>query len=734
MKNSISKIYLLLFAAVLFFAANNSFSANVDVYNNGVLTGGFASLDIALALVGVAPNTGVVQVRINTGHALTTSATIGNSNFILCKIFPTAAIALTSALNAGAIILTGADNVTIDGRLNGVDVIGNGNSLTLTSTNTGTGVRCVQTQNGSQNTTIRNVNCNVPVIVTAVGGGRCINIAQSTTAAQGGQDNAVVKYCNMQGGDRTFQTFGSAGFNANVNQTIFGNKVRNSSSLGIFIGSDVLNVTCDSNEIYDDVAVYKGGAAGTSSRAIGMQAIGNVLIQNNRIHDITDNGIRATAISLQGIISIPFRSAAPLATPTTTVTIQNNFVRMAQPNIAATSIYGIFMTNLASPSGLDHNARVYNNTSLIGGTGTLQQYTYGLIFSVWDAASVNSPSTATYYNNVTMNLREGTANSVHIGLYYAPHPLVMTVSDYNTCFADGLTGSHYDASREAGIWLVSSTTTFGWRDNCCGFGYEQHSAMHPVNYDANYLITASNYGDLNGKVGAGIPTTDMFGVTRAGTYPYRGAVEGPALKVLTITAALEGRDGPEPSDMIVALYDGSCNFVDYACGYITDTDNSPKFIYSTAVLNGTAYSLQCLTATHLESWSAGTATFTAGAGSYLFNSAASIFGSNGLANGSFFACDVNQDGTVDAGDLASIDIDNFNGYCNCRLNTDVSYDGCTDVTDLSIVGTNSGIGLFSVNKCTPSASVSKRLSMNKGNGKVKLSNDNKPDFGEDLGF
>ena len=733
MKKTIIKIYALIFAAVLFFAVNNSFSANVDLYNNAVITGGYASLDLALAQVGVAPNTGAVQVRINTGHALTTSATIGNSNFISCKIFPTAVVSLTSALNTSSILLSGADNVTIDGRLDGTDVYMNGNSLTLTSTNTGTGVRCVQVQNGSQNTTIRNVNCNVPVIVTAVGGGRCINIGQSTTIAQGGQDNAVVKYCNMSGGDRTFQTFGSAGFNANINQTIFGNKVRNSSSLGIFIGSDVLNVTCDSNEIYDDTPVYKGGASGTSSRSIGMQAIGTVIIQNNRIHNIADNGTRATAISLQGIISIPFRSAAPLATPVTDVTVQNNFVRMAQNNIKATYIYGIYVTNLASPSGLDYNARVYNNTSLISGTGSLQHFTYCLIFDVSDAVSANSPSTATYYNNVCMNLREGTANSVHIGLYYAPHS-VLTVSDYNTCFADGVTGTYYDAIREAGIWSVSSTTTFGWRDNCCGFGNEQHSAMHPVNYDVNYLITANNYGDLNGKTGAGIPTTDMFGVTRDGKYPYRGAVEGPALKVLTVTAGLQDRTGVEPSDMIVALYDGSCNFVDYACGYITDTDNSPKFIFSTAVANGTAYSLQCLTDTHLESWSAGTATFTAGAGSYVFNSPASIFGSYGTPTGKFFAADVNQDGIVDASDVSIVDSDAYYGAVGCRLYSDVTYDGTTDGDDQRITDINSAVGRISVNKCTPSASVSKRLSMNKENGKVRLSNENKPDLRKDLGF
>ncbi|MBS1552536.1 MAG: hypothetical protein JST15_10780 [Bacteroidetes bacterium] len=725
------KIYALLFAAILFFAANNSYSANVDVYNNAVLTGGYASLDLALAQVGVAPNTGTVEVRINTGHVLTASATIGNSNFTSCKIFPTAVVAITSAtLNASMILLNGADNVTIDGRLNGVDVIGNGNSLTLTSTNTGSGVRCIQTQNGSQNTTIRNVNCNVPVVVTAISGGRCINIGQSTSVAQGGQDNSVVKYCNMSGGDRTYQTFGSAGFNANVNQTIFGNKVRNSSSIGIFIGSDVLNVTCDSNEIYDDVPVYKGGAVGTSSRSIGMQAIGTVLIQNNRIHDIQDNGVRTTSISLQGIISIPFRSLAPLATPVSTITIQNNFVRMAQNNIKATSIYGIYVTNLASPSGLDHNARVYNNTSLIGGTGTQVEFTYGYIFWVPSALSANAPSTATFYNNVSMNLREAAATSQHVGMDLEPEVGVTTLSDYNTCYSDGLTGVHFDATDAS----FGYTSTFGWRNANCALGLEQSSAMHPVNYDAGYQITANNYGDLNGKVGAGIPTKDMFGVTRAGTYPYRGAVEGPALKVLTVTASLEGRAGPEPSNMIVALYNSTCTFVDYACGYITDTDNSPKFIFSTAVANGTAYSLQCLTATHLESWSAGTATFTAGAGSYVFNSAGTIFGGNGTPSGAFFSADVNQDGTVDAGDLAPIDNDASLGVFGCRLNTDLTYDGGADGSDIAIADNNSVAGIFAAPKCSPTASVSKVLSMNKETGKVKLSADSKGSFKNDLGF
>ena len=736
MKNSISKIYLLLFAAVLFFAATNSFSANVDVYNNAVLTGSYASLDLALAQVGVAPNTGVVQVRINTGHTLTASATIGNSNFISCKIFPTAAVTLSSALNAGAIVLTSADNVTIDGRLNGADVIGNGNSLTINCSNTGTGVRGIQTQNGSQNTTIRNVNINLPVTLTAVNGGRCINIGQSTIALQGGQDNAAVKYCNLSGGDRCLQTFGSPGIVANINQEIYGNRVRNYSTLGIFIGSDVLNVTCDSNEIYDDTPVYKGGVSVNSCRAIGMQAIGTVLIQNNRIHDITDNGIRLTSISIQGILCIPFRSAAPLATPVTNVTVQNNFVSLSQNNIKVTSIYGIYMTNLPASNGLDHNAKIYNNTALIGGTGSasIDQFTFGLIFNIMDAASVNSPSTASYYNNVTMNLREGTANSQHVGMDFEADPGVTTESDYNTCYSDGVTGIRYDA---VDILQYGYNSTSSWRDANCP-DYEQASAFHPVNYDANCQLAAPNYGDLYGKTGAGIPLTDIFGNTRAAVYPYRGAVEDIVnpLKVLTVTASLQGRAGALKSQMTVVLYDLFCNPVDYATSYIINGSSIAEFVYSTAITNNAPqYYLKCLTATNEESWSKYTVSFSSGTATYQFLSSADIYGDNGTPSGAFFAADVNQDGTIDASDLALVENDVVVSVNGCRVPTDINGDGIVDGSDLSFVDNNVAIGYSSIGPCVNLAANSDKINMNLSNvERVRLYSDSKVKFKDKISF
>ncbi len=110
-------------------------------------------------------------------------------------------------------------------------------------------------------------------------------------------------------------------------------------------------------------------------------------------------------------------------------------------------------------------------------------------------------------------------NITDVGMDFEVEPLVTTVSDYNTCYSDGLTGIRYDATDAA----FGYNSTSSWRDANCP-DYEQQSAFRFVNYNANCQLTAPNYGDLNGKVLASVPK-DLFGNTRAAVYPYRGAVE-----------------------------------------------------------------------------------------------------------------------------------------------------------------------------------------------------------------
>jgi len=59
----------------------------------------------------------------------------------------------------------------------------------------------------------------------------------------------------------------------------------------------------------------------------------------------------------------------------------------------------------------------------------------------------------------------------------------------------------------------------------------------------------------------------------------------------------------------------------------------------------------------------------------------------------FYGGDVNQDGTVDASDMADVDNDNA-GFAFGYNTTDASGDGATDASDISIVDNNQALFLF----------------------------------------
>ena len=60
---------------------------------------------------------------------------------------------------------------------------------------------------------------------------------------------------------------------------------------------------------------------------------------------------------------------------------------------------------------------------------------------------------------------------------------------------------------------------------------------------------------------------------------------------------------------------------------------------------------------------------------------------------SSYGGDVNQDGMVDASDMADVDNDNA-GFAFGYNDTDISGDGATDASDISIVDNNQALFLF----------------------------------------
>jgi hypothetical protein len=116
-----------------------------------------------------------------------------------------------------------------------------------------------------------------------------------------------------------------------------------------------------------------------------------------------------------------------------------------------------------------------------------------------------------------------------------------------------------------------------------------------------------------------------------------------------------------------------------------------SFLFTTAT-NGTPYYIVVKSANSVETWSATAQSFTAGALSYDFTTAAGqAFGSNLFQIGSkwcIYSGDVNQDGYVDSGDMLPIDNDYTNYLYGTGLVTDVNGDSYVDSGDLLIVDNN----------------------------------------------
>lgn len=115
--------------------------------------------------------------------------------------------------------------------------------------------------------------------------------------------------------------------------------------------------------------------------------------------------------------------------------------------------------------------------------------------------------------------------------------------------------------------------------------------------------------------------------------------------------------------------------------------------FSNAV-NATPYYVVIHHRNSIETWSSAPQSFTAGSLSYDFTaSAGAAFGNNmALIDNSpvrygLYSGDVNQDGTVDASDLGTIDNDAFN-FISGYVPSDLNGDGFTDASDYSIGDNN----------------------------------------------
>ncbi|MEI6884875.1 MAG: T9SS type A sorting domain-containing protein [Bacteroidota bacterium] len=220
----------------------------------------YTTLQAAFAAINTGTINGQIILQI-TGNTTETAAPVlyqsgygGVSNYTSVTIYPTTtsiAISANTGTNFPVIDLNGADNVTIDGRVNQT---GTPNSLTLTNTNTTSNAATLRFLNSAESNTIKYCIVKGAVYSSAQG-----IIAFSTANTGTGNNNNIVEYCNIT--NSITRPINAILFSGTTGRENTGNIIRNNniynflnagySSYGINIASATNGCTISNNSFYD---------------------------------------------------------------------------------------------------------------------------------------------------------------------------------------------------------------------------------------------------------------------------------------------------------------------------------------------------------------------------------------------------------------------------------------------------------------------------------------------------
>jgi hypothetical protein len=656
MKKLFSVLLIVIFSAMcnMTFSQVTTVPAGAGPY--ATLGAAFTAINAGGVYAGVA-----VTVNINANLLEPAACTLNGGVFTSCLIRPQGGATRTvtgAAFNEAIIVLLGADNVTIDGLNTG------GNALTFNNTNVGTATGSIRMSNGATNNIVRNCTCMGLGTGTTVGG-RTINIGQSALDVQGGNNNNIIERNVVIGGRRGIQTFGSAPLGGQLGVTndgtiIRNNIVKNASSLGIFIGSESRDNTCDSNEVFMDAPVSVGAAI--NFRGINCQAVGTNNITRNRIHDLTSTDITATYF---GILSIPVTLTAP-GSNTTTDNYINNAVTLLTNNDGF--VEGITISFIDRP----YTANVYNNTVRLAGSAAA---TVGSVTDAMDITNTLAGSVNNVYNNIGYNAKTGgiadPTMTQHLGFDITGYPAtgVTLASDYNLG-----RGTDPNFGWDAGYngFIYRGGFLSAYKDATCGDLIEQHTSNDNLSFTAgnSFIFTAGTVGgNMAGKVLAAVPR-DLLGTLRNATYPYKGCYEAAALKVLSMTICLEAKT--EVGESQCWVFSGAgCTAVAQCFGDVDPNTNSAKYTYGDAVSNGTAYKIvRCYNESFGNIHCKHSYFCCRSSSLQLLNFRA--FGGTLSSGGCILAGDVNQDSIIDTGDLLDIYNEVPLVVTGCRLQNDAT--------------------------------------------------------------
>ena len=411
---------------------------NIEVYKSSVLQATFLTLKDAFDAFNYGTlNTGDFEIRV-TGNTSETSSAIlnasgtGGANYSSITIFPTGSgYTISGNMALPLINLNGADNVIIDGRVNGT---GSTIDLTITNTSASTlaGTSTIRFINDASNNTVR--YCNIKG--SSTGGANGI-VLFSTTTGSAGNDNNTINNNNITNSadiSRPVNAIRSAGtpsmdnsgniINSNNIYNVFN---RSTTSTGINIAANNSAWTISGNSFYET-------APFVPTASVAYVAITVSSVSGNNF-SISDNFIGGSSASCggspwtktnafnNGFYGILFTSATGTAS-----NIQNNTIRNFD---WSNSLNGVWAGILVTGGDVNIGTLTGNTIGDITGTGSItvtNTTTGSSLFGIYISSTGN---TNCRNNNIgSITAATAAANSSHIyGIYKNASAGTTNISD-----------------------------------------------------------------------------------------------------------------------------------------------------------------------------------------------------------------------------------------------------------------------------------------------------------------
>ncbi|MBS1552459.1 MAG: hypothetical protein JST15_10390 [Bacteroidetes bacterium] len=685
------KFIILFFALVCFQLQNRTLLAqagSVELQDGGgVLISSHASITEAYnAIPGTISQAYIIEILTpytgaNEVYPITLSLRTGSSSSNTVTVRPDAGNTgeIISSSNTGGILnIDNADYVIIDGRPGGT---GSVPDLEIRNTvTTGTNSSTVAMINGATNCVIKYIKSYNATENTT--GPKNVVFRTSVSNPTGNSDN-IVENCYISGGRSGVSSDGTLA-NPNRNNIVRNNTIVDWGFNGIWFLNGSADMIIEGNTIYNTT-----GVSITNPSGINIQSTYdgyNLTIRNNKITNVVSTNT-STSLNVRGINTVTAPGTGSV------LNIYNNFISLNANNNSAASTYGILTTGTAEI----YTCNIFYNTIKIGGVQT--GGTSGNIVSACINKTSNQQGIVyNQKNNICINNRTGgNVGIVHTGFAYIENDTTGTINlDYNSYYADG-SGAFNSYRNATGYNSLSAYQTAASPN-------EQNSRFQNVTFvsatDLHLSGSSIQDPELSARPISGI-TTDIDGTARNASFPYKGADESTAfpLKTLNLTVNLEACS-PVQDTITVSLRNSTSPFglVEMTKVFLSGTGTAA--VNFASAQNGVSYYIVINHRNSIVTWSkSGGEMFTAGLLNYNFTTSASqAFGNNMVLVGgkySFYTGDVNQDETVDAGDLSAIDNDAMAGLTGYN-NSDLNYDNIVDASDLAFCDNNASAGVLAV--------------------------------------